>query len=766
MKQPRSQLTRALFVLMLFAGAMTASAYDFEVDGIFYNVNSSDPTTASVTFKGATYSETKSYRGDIVVPGSVTHDGITYQVTTIGEQAFRGCDSIYTVVLSSPIKEIKSSAFYQCTSLTSINLPKTLTSIGYSAFSYNTSLRHVDLPGSVTTLGSSVFSYSGIESIFIPRNVTNISGNLCLSCDSLTSIVVDSENTTYYSDNCNAVIQKSNNTLIMGCATTVIPETVVTIGSSAFNRCSGLTSITIPDAVKKIENSAFNRCINLTELHISPSSQLYEIGDYAFENCSRLTSLFIPKTTRYIDSYTITASFKGCSGLTSIVVDPDNPYFDSRDNCNAIINSENGRLIIGSNNAFIPDGVKTISPYAFYKCVGLTKIHIPDGLTFIGYLAFYGCSGITELTFGNSVKEIDTEAFSGCSGITSLKLPNTLIKLGDYAFGNCSALNDLAFGKSLKTIDDYAFYGCSALTEVVIPKNVTYVGRGAFSYMPHLTSVTCLAMNPPVASLNPTTVFGSYSIATLYVHESVVEAYQQAIPWRLFSNIVGIIPKFEEDGITYELVGGKSVNVTCNDVSDYSGTLNIPETVLHEGRTYDIVGIGENAFNGDTQLEHVVLPGTIYSIDYAAFQGCSSLKTINFEQGLDSIASLAFDGCDALETIICKPLVPPIMVSKNCFTMTAYDNATLRVPNESIRLYHESERWSEFYNIVRMESIEQGDANGDFKVDVSDITALIDYITGASTDSINSMLMDLNYDGDVTIADVTILIDTVLNSNN
>ena len=98
--------------------------------------------------------------------------------------------------------------------------------------------------------------------------------------------------------------------------------------------------------------------------------------------------------------------------------------------------------------------------------------------------------------------------------------------------------------------------------------------------------------------------------------------------------------------------------------------------------------------------------------------------------------------------------------------VNAYDNAILRVPNESIRLYHESERWSEFYNIVRMESIEQGDANGDFKVDVSDITALIDYIAGTNTDNINSMLMDLNYDGDVTIADMTILIDTVLNSTN
>ena len=766
MKQPILQLTRALSVLMLLTIAITAGAYDFEADGIFYNINTSDPTTVSVTFKGATYSDAKSYYGDIVVPGNVTHDGITYQVTAIGDGAFRSCDSLYSVTLSSPINEIKSMAFYQCTALACIDLPETLTSIAYSAFSYNTNLRHLDLPESVTTLGSSAFSYSGIESIFIPRNVTNISGNLCLSCDSLTSIVVDSENTTYYSDNCNAVIQKSNNSLIMGCATTVIPETVVTIGHGAFNRCSGLTSITIPDAVKTISDYAFNRCVNLTELNISPASQLYTIGDYAFENCAKLTSLYIPPTTRYIDSYFMTASFKGCSGLTSIVVDPLNPYFDSRDNCNAIIDSETGKLIIGSNNGFVPDGVKSICPYAFNRCEGITKIHIPDGLTYIGEYAFQSCTGITELTFGKSLKEIDDGAFSGCTGITSIKLPNSLIRINDFAFSNCTALTDIAFGSSLKIINDYAFSYCSALTEVVIPKNVTYVGRGAFGYQPALTSVTCLAMTPPVASLNPSTVFNSYSIATLYVHESVVEAYQQAIPWKYFSNIVGIIPKFEEDGITYELVGGKSVSVSNKVDSHYSGTLTIPETVLHEGRTYDIVGIGENAFNGDTQLEHVVLPGTIYSIDYAAFQGCSSLKTINFEQGLDSIASLAFDGCDALETINCQPIVPPIMVSKNCFTMAAYDNAILRVPNESIRLYHESERWSEFYNIVRMESIEQGDANGDFKVDVSDITALIDYIAGTNTDNINTMLMDLNYDGDVTIADVTILIDTVLNSTN
>ena len=765
MKQPGILLKRALSALMLLAIAMTASAYDFEVDGIFYNINTSDTSTVSVTFKGATYSEMKSYYGDIVIPGTVTNGGFTYQVTAINDGAFRGCDSLYNVTLPNTVIEIKSSAFYECSGLTSVSLPESLTSIGYSAFGYDKNLHHVDIPESVITLGSSVFSYSGIESIYIPRNVKTISGNLGLSCDNLTSIVVDSENPYFYSDNSNGIIQKSNNSLIMGCATTVIPETVVTIGHGAFNRCNGLTSIAIPDAVKTISDYAFTRCVNLADLQISPGSQIYSIGDYAFENCSKLTSLYIPKTTRYIDAGFVTASFKGCSGLTSIVVDPDNPYLDSRDNCNAIINSETGKLMVGSNNSFIPDGVKTIASYAFSNCVGLTEIHIPDGLTYIGDYAFNGCTGITELTFGKSLKDIDDGAFNGCTGITTLELPNSLIRIGDYAFANCTAMNDLSFGSSLKRIEDYAFNRCSSLTEVVIPAKVTYIGRGAFGYMPLLTSVTALPMTPPVASLNENTVFSSYSVATLYVHESAVEAYQQARPWKLFSSIVGITPRFEEDGITYELVAGKSVSVTNKDEGHYSGTLNVPESVQHDGRTYNIVAIGENACNGDTQLEHVVLPGTIYSIDYAAFQGCSALKTINFEQELDSIASLAFDGCDALDTIICKPIVPPIMVSRNCFTMAAYDNAMLRVPNESIRSYHESERWSEFYNIVRMESIEPGDANGNFTVDIGDVTALIDYILG-NNDNINSDLMDLNYDGKVTIADVTVLIDMLLNSPN
>lgn len=751
---------RALLGLMLLGVALTAGAYDFESDGIYYKFNS-DSASVMVTYKGSTATEMKSYYGDVVIPSSVTNDDITYPVTMIGEGSFRNCDSLTTVTLPTTIIEIQNSAFDGCKALTSINLPEGLLRMGYNVFLHAESLRSINIPESITNIGSACFSYTAIESIYIPRNATSV-GYLGIALNNLTSIVVDSENPNYYSGGGNALVSKSNNRLMSGCSTTVIPETVVTIGSTAFNRCGTLTSIAIPDAVKTIEDNAFINCTNLTEVQITPNCVLYSIGSNSFQNCSSLLSIFLPMTTRYIRSGYVSATFKGCKSLTSIVVDPKNPYLDSRNDCNAIIDSETNELLVGGNLTVIPDDVVGIKDYTFTNCTGLTSVRIPDRVTYIGEYAFQGCSGITDLYIGKSVKLIDDGAFNSCTSLTRVDLPNSLITLNDYAFSYCTALRELSFGTSLVTIGDGAFNACSALTEVVMPKSLQRINRSSFSGTTQMNSITCLALTPPSCNYDHY-IFSTASTATLYVPEESLEAYQQATLWKRFKTIVGINPRFEEDGIAYEQIASKGAEVTYKDEGNYAGTLTIPETVEHNDRTFDIVAIGENAFNGDTELERVILPPGIFSINHAAFQGCSALKFINFEEDLDSIAALAFDGCNALDTIICKPLVPPVIASKDCFTMTAYDNATLRVPNESLNDYYDHARWSEFLKIVRMESIETGDINGDYTTDINDVSVFIDYLLGNYDGPVNTANLDINYDGEVDINDLSALIDFLLN---
>ena len=312
----KSFITSALLLLALLLPA-TATAYDFEVDGIYYFIYNNE----AIVTNGHSWDwewEYGSYSGDVTIPESVTYDGTTYSVTGI-----------------------RSSAFANCNELTSVS---------------------------------------------IPNSVIIIEGYPFVACSSLTSIVVDSGNPKYDSrDNCNAIIETESNTLITGCMGSVIPNSVTAIGDYAFQNCSGLTSVDIPNSVTTIGVMAFARCGDLTSVTIGNS--VSAISDWAFV---------------------------GCRSLTSIIVDSDNPKYDSRDNCNAIIETESNTLILGCMSTVIPGSVISI-----------------------GYSAFYGSTGLTSVDIPNSVTTIGKDAFSYCTRLTSINIPNSVTTIGDYAFQSC-----------------------------------------------------------------------------------------------------------------------------------------------------------------------------------------------------------------------------------------------------------------------------------------------------------------------------------------
>ena len=400
-----SGVARLMGLLALLA-SLPINAYDFELDGIYYYIYDDNAYV--------THGETKC-RGDVVIPENVTYNGISYSVNGISTMAFENCKELTSILIPGSVTYIGKDAFHGCTNLIS-----------------------VIIPNSVTSIGETAFASCNLTSIIIPSSVTNMNHDAFIGCGDLTSIIVEAGNPKYDSrENCNAIIETASNTLFRGSNNTIIPHSVTSIDRPGFSGCRSMTSITIPNSVTSIGELSFSGCSGLKSISI-PNS-VTSIGWRAFFDCSGLASVTIPNSVTSIGS----SSFDGCSGLTSItipnsveeirdgafircnslssiMVESGNPIFDSRDNCNAIIETSSNTLITGCKNTIIPISVTSIGDYAFWGCNGLTTITIPNSVTSIGSKVFYYCSGLTSITIPNSVTSIGFYAFVRCSGLTSI----------------------------------------------------------------------------------------------------------------------------------------------------------------------------------------------------------------------------------------------------------------------------------------------------------------------------------------------------------
>ena len=284
-------------VVVFLLTFLQAAAYDFEVDGVYYNKLSNNEV--EITTNDMSRSP---YTGDFIIPSEVNYSGVTYKVTSIGDKAFLRCDNLPSVYIPATITNIGASAFNQCHKLTTITIPNSVTTIGESAFRMCWDLEGtITIPNSVKSIGSFAFDAGGkITSIIIGSGVSSI-GESAFESNNVESIIVDDKNTTYDSrDHCNAIIETASNKLISGCNTTIIPESVRTIGKDAFNECEKLQSLEVPNGVVSIEDFAFYCCEKLTSLSL-PNS-LISIGN-AFSACRNLTTLTIPRSVESIGDY-------------------------------------------------------------------------------------------------------------------------------------------------------------------------------------------------------------------------------------------------------------------------------------------------------------------------------------------------------------------------------------------------------------------------------------------------------------------------------
>ena len=212
------------------------------------------------------------------------------------------------------------------------------------------------------------------------------------------------------------------------------------------------------------------------------------IVDEAFKNCANITSVVIPASVVTVGHNL----FNGCLGLERIVVESGNTMYDSRDNCNAIIETATNKLMCGCKTSFIPDGVTSIEGYAF----------------------------------------------SGCTGLTSIEFPNSVTSIGDRAFWGCSSLRSITIPEGVTQIGIAAFYGCSSLTSITIPASLANVGNWSFERCPNVTEIHCLGTMPPFRIDYTCFDYEVYSQATLYVPQGCKKTYENASGWNEFRNIV------------------------------------------------------------------------------------------------------------------------------------------------------------------------------------------------------------------------------------
>ena len=488
----------------------------------------------------------------VTIPSSVTNIGnsafegctslksviIPSSVTSIGEDAFDHCTSLSSVTIPSSVTSIEPYVFRNCTSLSSITIPASVTSIGNSAFEGCTSLKSIFMLANSTVDDTSFdFNVQG-KKFYVPSGSANnysyyFYGSDIIEFDGycgdpdvnggknvawvLTDEDGDSENVKETLTICGTGAMKDyvyynipwlNNresikTVVVGNGVTsigsftsydcnnltsvTIPSSVTSISERAFENCSKLTSIIIPSSITSIEDRTFFGCSSLTSI-IIPSS-VTSIGNSAFSHCESLTSINIPANVTSIGKN----AFYYCLALVTITIDEGNDKYDSRDDCNAIIETTSNTLIYGCKKTVIPNSVKSIGDYAFYYCKGLTSVTIPSSVTSIGKSAF-SYAGLTSINIPSSVKSIGTFAFNNCSGLTSVVIPSSVTNIEDGTFFYCIGLTSVTIPSSVTSIGESAF-SYAGLTSISIPSSVTSIGNNAFLECINLTDVYCYA-NP------------------------------------------------------------------------------------------------------------------------------------------------------------------------------------------------------------------------------------------------------------------------------
>ncbi len=420
-----------------------------------------------------------------------------------------------------------------------------------------------------------------------------------------------------------------------------------------------IKSVVIEDGVTKIAAYSFYKCEGFTSVEI-PNS-VTSIGGYAFSGCSGLTSVVIPNSVTSIGEY----AFYECSGLTSIKVAGGNTNYDSRGDCNAIIETATNSLIVGCKNTVIPNSVTSIGDCAFAYCRGLTSVEIPNSVTSIGGYAFRGCSGLTSVEIPNSVTSLGECAFYSCSSLTSVEIPNSVTSIGNGAFYDCGNLEIVNYVGSMTEWLNIEYGNCGSVfndnsaelyingelvTDVIVPEGVKQINGHAFCHYKHIKSII---IPEGVTSIGECAFYGCSGLKSVVIPNSVTSIGAGVFVYCSGLTSV-VIPNMTSIGFAF---------TECRvDKIDFTGTVDEwcnkkwnPLTITG-GRSYDLYFSGEEALS-------VTIPNSVTSIGNYAFKYCRNMTSVTIPSSVTSIGNQAFYGCSNLKTVYTDKEDPSILRS-------------------------------------------------------------------------------------------------------